>query len=307
MPFRYSGPTMAGKQTSEYTLGFLALLLGAVAIGFAPIFVRLSEVDPSANAFWRVALAFPFFFIWAGLQKGESDKAMLRKPTDYRGLFVGGLLFALDLAFWHWSLQFTTVANATLLSNLMPVVVAVGAVWLFGEHFRNIFWIGLGFAILGAALLAGGSIGKGRLLGDGLAVITAIFYGAYILSISRLRLQFRTTTIMIWTGVFSAILLIPISFLTEDRFFPHTIDGWLIILGLAFVCQFLGQGLIAYALKHLPSAFGAVTLLLQPIVAAAAAWVLFGETLGLYDYAGAMAILTGITLAKFGTDKARSS
>ena len=294
---------MAGKKTSGYTLGFLALLMGAVAIGFAPIFVRLSDVDPSAIAFWRVGLAIPFFMIWAGLQNDKSDRQKLQKPADYGGLFLAGLLFALDLGVWHWSLQYTSVVNATLLPNLMPVVVAIGAVLFFGERFRNIFWFGLVFAIIGAALLAGGSIGTGRLLGDGLAVLTAFFYGAYILSIGRLRLQFRTTTIMVWSGVISAFLLISVSLLTEDRFFPQSLYGWLTVFGLAFFCQFLGQGLITFALKHLPSAFGAVTLLLQPIIAAAAAWVLFGEILGAYDFAGAFVILTGIMMAKFGTDK----
>jgi len=45
---------MAG---SRKTLAFAALLLGAAAIAFAPIFVRLSDTGPSASAFWRVALA----------------------------------------------------------------------------------------------------------------------------------------------------------------------------------------------------------------------------------------------------------
>jgi len=118
-----------------------------------------------------------------------------------------------------------------------------------------------------------------------------------------LRLKFRTATVMIWTGWVSAALLLPLSLATETRFLPGTPEAWLMVFGLAFFCQFLGQGLIAYALAHLPAAFGAVTLLLQPIVAAAAAWVLFGEILGTYDFAGALAILTGIIMAKFGTEK----
>ena len=295
---------LTGKRKPEIeTLGLIALILGAAAIGFAPIFVRLSEVEPSATAFWRVALALPFFWLWAARLKNGRDQEKLQKLSDYKGLFIGGLLFALDLALWHWSLQFTTVANATLLANLTPIVVAIGAVVFFKDHLKNKFWLGLVLALSGAALLAGGSIGEGRLYGDGLAVITAFFYGSYLLSVVWLRKRFRTATVMIWTGVFSALCLVPISLATETTVIPFTVEGWLVVLGLAFVCQFLGQGLIVYGLAHLPAAFGSVTLLVQPIVAAAAAWVIFGEILGAYDFAGAAAILTGIVLAKFGTTK----
>lgn len=287
----------------EGALALAALLAGACAIGFAPILVRLSDVDPSAIGFWRVTLALPFFLVWQARQGGVSDRAKLARLSDFRVLILGGAFFALDLAFWHWSIQFTTVANATLLSNLAPVVVAVGAVALFGERFRGIFWLGLVLSVAGAAALAGGSLGEGRLLGDFFAVVTALFYGAYLLTVGRLRQRFRTATVMIWTGTISGLFLAPISLATETVFFPGDAAGWLVLAALAFFCQFLGQGLIAFALAHLPAAFGAVALLLQPVVAAAAAWVLFGEILGGYDYAGAIAILTGIVLARFGTEK----
>ncbi len=103
--------------------------------------------------------------------------------------------------------------------------------------------------------------------------------------------------------MFSALALVPLSLLTENTFFPTDPNGWLIVFALAFFCQFLGQGLITYGLAHLPAAFSAVALLIQPIVAAAAAWVLFSEILGLFDFAGAAAILAGIVFAKFGTEK----
>lgn len=279
------------------------MVIGAALIGFSPIFVRLSQVDPSATAFWRVTLALPFFWLLTMWKKDGRDQSELKTLSDFKPLIWVGLFFALDLAFWHWSIQFTTVANATLISNLSPIVVAIGSVYFFKEKLKGKFWLGLGLGVLGAALLAGGSIGKGRLFGDGLALVTAFFYGTYILAVVWLRRYFRTATVMIWTGIFAGLALIPISLLTENVFFPVTTEGWLIVFGLAFFCQFLGQGLITYGLAHLPAAFSAVTLLIQPVVAATAAWYLFAEVLGLLDFAGAAAIIAGIVFAKFGTAK----
>ena len=129
-----------------------------MAIGFAPIFVRLSELQPSATAFWRVALATPVFFVWLWMRPPGQNRP--REPVgwaDHKYLVLGGVLFAFDLAFWHWSLQFTTVANATLLSNLTPIVVAVGSVVLFRERLGGLFLAGLALALLGAILLSGAS------------------------------------------------------------------------------------------------------------------------------------------------------
>src|SRR4028118_814623 len=44
---------------------FAALLLGNVALAFGPWLVRLSDVGPSAAAFWRLALAPPFLLLLA--------------------------------------------------------------------------------------------------------------------------------------------------------------------------------------------------------------------------------------------------
>jgi len=284
-----------------------ALLLGGVAIGTSPIFVRLSEVGPVSSAFWRVLLVLPLFYL--AVRKLETPYQDGVPEDEKKGLawdyILCGFLFAADLALWHWSLQFTTVANATLLSNTMPIVVAIGAHFLFREILTMRFYMGMILAVAGAVILAGASldIDPDRLLGDALAVATALFYGAYLLSVRHLRRRVRTAPIMFWAGVVTVIVLGPVAVLSGEVFLPPSLYGWGILLGLALVSQYLGQGLITYALAHLPSAFGAVTLLVQPIVAAAIAWPMFGEALAQRDMFGALIILTGIVLARLGSRK----
>jgi len=74
-----------------------------------------------------------------------------------------------------------------------------------------------------------------------------------------------------------------------------------VLLALAVVTQILGQGLIAYAFAHLPASLSAVSLLIQPVVAAFAAWILFGEAVGPVQFAGGAIVLAGIWLAKKGS------
>jgi len=59
----------------------------------------------------------------------------------------------------------------------------------------------------------------------------------------------------------------------------------------------IGQGMIAFALAHLPVSFSSVGLLVQPALAALFGWLFLSEPLGLWQGAGVLAILAGIHTA----------
>ena len=132
----------ASKHNIE-RLALIALVAGALAIGFSGILARISETGPSATGFWRTAPVVPIFWIWVWWQNKSARDSGGPPPAlswhDRRILILAGLFFGIDLAFWHWTVQFTTIANATLLSNLNPVVVALASVFLFGERLGKRF------------------------------------------------------------------------------------------------------------------------------------------------------------------------
>jgi drug/metabolite transporter (DMT)-like permease len=278
-----------------------ALFMGAMGIAFAPIFVRLSQVGPSATAFWRLALALPALMLWMRIQ--ERGAAAPRQPTslsDRTRLAVAGLFFAGDLAFWHWSIKLTSVANATLLANFAPIFVAVGG-WLFLRQRVSLrFLAGLALALAGMILLVGQSfsIDTQHLWGDLLGLITAAFYGGYILAVSELRRDFSTATIMSWSGAVSTVILLGVAILSGEALRPASATGWLVLLGLALISHFGGQSLIAFALAKLPAAFSSVALLVQPVAAALLAWLILGEALGANQALGGAIALGGIYIAR---------
>jgi drug/metabolite transporter (DMT)-like permease len=135
------------------------------------------------------------------------------------------------------------------------------------------------------------------LLGDLLGVVTAMFYAAYQLTVTRLRGSVSTAHIMAVSSVVTAIILLPIAWLSGEVFFPATTAGWGKMFGLALISQVAGQSLIAYAMAHLPSTLSSVALLLQPMMASLFAWILLGETLGAVAIAGGVLVLMGIRIA----------
>ena len=268
-----------------------ALLLGAVFIALSPIFVRLSEAGPTATAFWRVALAVPVLWLFF--------RPPLRGP---KLLFLAaGIAFAGDLAFWHKSIEFTSVANSTLLANLASIFVTLAAWVLWRERPRALFLAALALALIGVALLVHTSLdfSPTALLGDALGVITAMFYAWYILAVKGLRDRGAATLqVMAVTTTLTAVILFPVALASGEQMLPSSAFGWWILLGLALVTHAAGQGLIAYALAHLPAAFSSVGLLLQPVVAAGFAWLLLAEPLVPLQIAGGLVVLMAIWLAR---------
>jgi len=278
----------------------VALLAGATCIALSPIFVRLSEAGPPATAFWRVALAVPALWPLA-LLSGRAAQA----PRLPRWLaLAAGAAFAGDLGFWHTSIKLTSVANSTLLANLASIFVTL-ATWIFlGQRPSGVFVAGLGAALCGVAMLVNSSLAFSPtgLAGDLLGLITALFYAGYILAVKGLRDRGETTLrLMAVTSTVSALLLLPAALASGETFAPATAAGWATLLGLALVSHAAGQGLIAYALAHLPAAFSSVSLLFQPVMAALFAWLLLSEPLVPLQVAGGLVVLGGIYLARRGS------
>ena len=282
-------------------LALPALITGAVAVGFSAIFVRLSEVGPIATAFWRMALAFPAIWLWLRLErKRQTSPPRPTSRTDYLWLAGVGIFFTSDLVAWHLSINFTTVANSVLLANFAPIFVTVGGWLLFRQRVSVTFVGGMLLALTGAAMLVGASLqlSNQRLLGDLLGLITAIFYGGYILSIKRIRGSLSTATVMAWAAAITALLLLPLTLWWEDTLLPTSLYGWLVLLGLALVSHIGGQGLVTFALAHLPASFLSVTLLLQPVLSTLFAWLLLDEILTPWQMIGGVVVLIGIFIAR---------
>ncbi len=282
-------------------LPLLALMGGALSIAFAPIFVRISEVGPLSTAFWRLFLAWPALWLWTVMERRRrTDGRRPSRYTDYLCLAAAGIFFAGDLSLWHWSLRFTPVANSTLLVNYAPLWVTFAGWWLFQNRIEKLFLAGLVSSLLGATLIVGASfqIRMEQVKGDFLALTASFFYAGYLLSITRLRRDFSTAAIMTWSTIGCTIILLAVTLFSGEKFFPETPWGWLVLLGLALLSHVAGQGLITYALAHLPAAFSSVTLLLQPVFAAFLAWMLLAEALGAGQAFGGLLVLVGIFLAR---------
>lgn len=243
-------------------------------------------LSPNGVAFWRLMLSFPLYFL---LYKFSHRNTL---PINWKSfpwmILLPGIFFAFDLASWHWSFEFTSLANATLEANLAVIIVGfVGWIW-FKEKLNWLYPVGAITAITGLALLVGfgSSQGHANIKGDMLGILTAFCYSGYLLSVKVLSERFQVLPIMISTSLVGSLLLGVISFLAPGKLLPETMLTWIPLLCLSLVSQLGGQTLIAYGLKTVSASFAGALLLWQPIMTAILGWIIFGQSLDLLQING---------------------
>ncbi|MEM9154465.1 MAG: DMT family transporter [Cyanobacteria bacterium P01_F01_bin.33] len=284
----------------------IGLCIALLSVACAPIFIRLSETELGANGtvFNRLFVFFVVFGLgrWLASAFSSAGDCPLSPPSRRQYLLLAslGILSTASLGLWAVSLQYTTVAKSVLLNNLTPIFTTMGAWLLFGRRFDKTFLLGMGVALLGAIALGAEDIfgSSMSLVGDCLALLSAVFFSGYLLAVEQLRARFSATTILLWRCAVGSALLLPITWVTEGQIFPTTDTAVFAVLGLGIVSEGLGQRLLADSLNTFTSSFIALLSLLEPIFSAILAWFAFVEQLSPMTWVGFAIVLGGIYLAQ---------
>jgi len=271
-----------------------------MAMGISPIFVRLTDVGPFASAFWRVGGALPLLLAWALFEARRSGAPLSSIWRIDGAILVAGGLFAGDLLFWHLAILKTSVANATFLATMAPVWVVLGSGLLIGEKVGRGVLAGLALCLLGATFLIGMSwrIRPEHLDGDLYGVITSFFFGCYFLAVRVARRRSAAGKITFLSTLITSVILLVVALATEPRILPDSVESAASLAGLAFISHAGGQGMLAFALGHLPAAFSALVIFLEAVAAALAGWLFLGEAVSMPQAIGGALILAGIFIAR---------
>jgi drug/metabolite transporter (DMT)-like permease len=297
--------------SAETILAFGALAVALVSVALSAIFVKFSEaeINPYATAFNRfwmttviLGVSLGFKALRARWVKAESislEPRVTYTPQVLLQLVLAGCFLAADFGLWATAMTQTSIATSTLLSNLTPLFTSLAAWVLWGKKFDRRFLAGMvvavGFTIvIGLSDFQGGS---GQEMGDAIALLGAACYAGYLLMIERLRHQVPVVMMLLWTSAIAAAITFPIACWTSGAVFPSSWPGWLAVLGLAVICQVLGQGLLAYSLDKLSSGFIAIVLLLDPVLAAFGGWVWFAESITVVNGLCFLGVLVGVAIA----------
>lgn len=292
-------------------LGAAALVGAGLLFSFAPILVRLSELGPTATAFWRFAIALPVLWLVTGV-RGDRVVLPARRiwSRDGRLLLLASVIFAASTGLWQAAAVETSIANATLLNNMHPIYVALAAWLMFGETVGRMFFLGLALALVGMLILVPvGLSGMGSAnMGDLYGLLSGLTFGGWILCLRGLGRRFATSVTHVTHLAIASVALLAASLTLGEPLWPPTAVGWLVLVAFALTANVIGQSAFTYAAGRVPAALSSLSMLMIPVGATLFAWLLFDETLSPLQLFAAALVLSGIILAQISqTDPSPSA
>ncbi|MDQ3951930.1 MAG: DMT family transporter, partial [Actinomycetota bacterium] len=158
----------------------------------------------------------------------------------------------------------------------------------------GVAWAGILLATGGAAVVGGGSLGGSSLDGNLLAVAGAATAGGYVMAgqVAR-RTQGILEYAVVTYGV-AAVLLAVVCLVAGVDLVGFPAGTWWAIAGLVVGPQLLGHTVINLVLSDIDATTVSVTIMAEPVIATALAFVLFDEAPTWLLYPGGVAILAGI-------------
>ena len=291
------------KSIFQRTNYFILLAFGAMLIGFAPIFVKLSMLSSSAISFYRMFLALPFLFLLNYILNKKFFFRVKNKKTILYAAFAS-LAFTTDLTLWHFSMDITSVSNATIIVNSAPIFVAILSFIFFKERLTKGFLLSFLVTYIGIVGLIyfSNNYVNGKLLGDILCLIAAFFYGVYLLVIARLGKE-NSLNIIFYTTFFCCLFSIIPMMIEGGNLIPSSSFEWLNLILMAFLCQFGGQYFITHAIGKISASGSSIGLLMQPLTATILAAIIFSEILTSLQIVFALISLFGIYLARINLNQ----
>lgn len=314
----------AAGTPSPKVVAILSLLAAQFAISIGVFFIKVSvlEIGSLSTIFNRFWIAGLVFFVWnqggsfissfvGENHEGSSQSASQRSPKDSTDngvnatvrttalLLVTGFVWAACLVLWAFSLEYTNIANSTLMHDLSPLFATILGWLIFKHRFSQQFLIAVGITLAGVATIEIDELqlGLNHLLGDGLGLLSAMLLALYCLLVEKLRSQLSFTLILQWVCWFGSLGLVPIIFMTSGTFHPVSSLGWLAITGVVVFAQIIGQGLTAFSLKTVSSEMASLFFPLEAVFVALVAWLHFGEQLSGLNCLGFGLVLIGIYVA----------
>lgn len=292
---------MTGPGAPPQRPGYLfpVLVAGVVGFGVSAVLVRLADDAPVlAVAAWRTALAALFL----------APAALLRVPGELRRLtgrtlawiVAGGMLFGLHFIAWIAAVYHTSIASATVLVSTSPIFLAILGYVFLRERLSARLVGGIVLAAVGTGLMAWGDADSGRadsLLGNGLALLSALLHSLYLLigRVQRQHLSWLAYVFPLYTAAALTVLPIAVGMQVSLTGYPPVF--YVLCALMALLPQIVGHGAFNYAVKYFPVALLGLAGLLEPVIASTLALVLFGEVPGGLALIGMLLVLLSVVFA----------
>lgn len=273
---------------------YILLGFGIFFLSLSGILIKVATAPPLITAFYRmlftVLLLTPYF-----IHKHSSDFSYF---LDYRPALVGFLL-TIHFILWISSIQYTDISNSVIFVALQPLFTIILEYFFAREDLKEGAVIGIIMAVIGSSIISISdfyALGD-KLFGNFLALSSALFAATYLFIGRGVRKKIDYFPYLYILYTYAALFLTLGVFIFKIPFTGYGLKNHLIFLGLALGPTLIGHSILNYAVRHLPTSIVALSILGEPILTTALAWLILGEKVMISTAVGGVFILGGIYLA----------
>lgn len=273
---------------------YLILISGIIVVSSSSILIRWTgDVPATIIAFYRVFISFCILLIYQFLNPKQRSGSLLKWHWHY---FVAGFFLAAHFITWIASLQMTTIANSIFLESMHPLFGVIVSIILLKEYPKRSVYPILLVAIIGMTIIVYDDLygAETRLLGDILALTSALFFALYI-SIARIHKaekNFIRYLIYIYgsASIFNAIYIIYIG----DHFLDYAAQSWILMIIIAIGPNLIGHSILNWSSRHLEIFKVNLVMLLEPLLATLSGIIFLAEYPASNFYLGAGLIMLSL-------------
>ncbi len=284
-------------QRQAHAMPLVAASVAVVIWGAGPLFVKATGLSGFTVATYRLWFGVPVMYAILRIGGGRLTWPIIKVAAP------AGALFAVDIGLGFSAFNHTSIANATLIEALTPLLVLLLAGRMFDDHIRRIDFAWFALALGGTAIvvLAGQHQGGDGFLGDALAAASLIAWTAYFLYVKRSRVDgvpaFAFMTAVILTG---AITLTPYALFAADPITAFHGTDWVWLFCLILGPGAIGHGSMTWATRFINVNVTSLMTLAGPVVSTVGAYWWFGQSLAAAQLAGGVLVLFAIAMVLMG-------
>lgn len=291
-----------------HRFAMLSLIIGAVLISFSGVWIKTAHVTPNVSAFYRVFFG-GIILLAAAAYRGELKWYGTRQ---FMLSTLCGLLFALDLWFYHYSVEYIGPGLGTILPNFQVIILAAVGILFLREPLRVVFLLSLPLAFVGLIMVVGlrwSQLEQAYRIGIYYGLACAVCYAAFILTLRKLQSEQAGVSlfyVLMVVSFASSFFLASEIYHSHDSFRIPDLQSFYALAALGLFSQSVGWILISNALPKIRASLSGLILLLQPALAFVWDVVIFHRPTTPVNWLGVLialaAIYLGMTGQAAGTD-----
>lgn len=278
--------------------GVVQVLLSALLFGCMSIFAKLAyQQGVSALTALTFRFAIAALVLWSYVL-GFSRGSLRGSPRRLFGLAAFGIVGYGSFSFLLFeSLKQTSATQTTLLFYMYPTLVVVMARVVYKEAISRARMLGIGFTILGCALISGAVPWRWQFGPElGLPMAASFVYAVYLVVGQRLLKVIEPRVLVLSINTSLAIVLLAYGGLRTGAVSAAiSISGWAAVTAIGLV-SCVAPILLFSGIERIGAAKAALLSTVEPLCAVLLAWAFLGEELSWLEALGGCLVIASVIL-----------